>query len=67
MVGEPHRSAGYAISFVITSRLFLWGNAPISLSFCFLYVQKPEAPSENPAGGNQVYLLIIKMFLFKRK
>ena len=26
--------------------------APISLSFCFLYVQRSKAPSENPAGGN---------------
>jgi hypothetical protein len=25
--------------------------APISLSFCFLYVQRSKAPSENPAGG----------------
>lgn len=37
--------------FVITGELFLWCNAPISLSFCFLYVQMQEAPSENPAGG----------------
>ena len=40
--------------FVITGRLFLWCNAPISLSFCFLYVQRSEAPSENPAGGFNV-------------
>ena len=40
--------------FVITGRLFLWCSAPISLSFCFLYVQRSEAPSENPAGGFNV-------------
>lgn len=34
--------------FVITGSLFLWCNASISLSFCFLYVQRSEAPSELP-------------------
>lgn len=42
---------GTSYHFVIAGGLFLWYNAPISLSFCFLYVQRSEAPSENPAGG----------------
>lgn len=32
--------------FVITGELFLWCNAPISLSFCFLYVQRSEVSRE---------------------
>lgn len=42
---------GMQYHFVITGRLFLWCNVQISLSFCFLYVQMQEAPSENHAGG----------------
>ncbi|HBJ50912.1 hypothetical protein DXC34_14155 [Bacteroides stercoris] len=45
---------GTQYHFVITSRLFLWYNASISLSFCFLYVQRSEASSENHAGGLNV-------------
>jgi hypothetical protein len=51
MVGELHHQLGTQYHFVIAGRLFLWCNAPISLPFCFLYVQRSEAPSENLARG----------------
>lgn len=55
---------GAQYHFVITGRLFLRCNAPISLSFCFLYVQRSEAPSENHAGDFNVSSQVLQISTF---
>lgn len=64
MVGEPYRSAGCTISFCNNWQVVLRCNAPISLSFCFLYVQRSEAPSENHAGDFNVSSQVLQISTF---
>lgn len=48
MVGEPPRSAGYAISFCNNRQSVLWCNALISLSLCFYMCKGQKPPAKTP-------------------